>query len=81
MTCLEALVIVTFIAEATGKVRIIVADHVGLLRKNKLPAELVKPLDEIYERLDQIIQDMRSLTSDLGCPTLYELGLGAAVRE
>ena len=37
--------------------------------------------DEIYERLDQIIGDMRSLTSDLGCPTLYELGLGAAVRE
>ena len=55
--------------------------NVGLLRKNKLPVELVKPLDEIYERLDQIIQDMRSLTSDLGCPTLYELGLEAAVRE
>jgi PAS domain S-box-containing protein len=43
--------------------------------------ELVKPLDEIYKHLDQIIGDMRSLTFDLGSPTLYELGLEVAVRE
>jgi signal transduction histidine kinase len=38
-------------------------------------------LDEIYKHLDQIIGDMRSLIFDLGSPTLYELGLEAAVRE
>jgi len=55
--------------------------NIGSLREKKLPPELIKPLDEIYEHLDQIIHDMRSLTFDLGSPTLYELGLGAAVRE
>ena len=38
-------------------------------------------MDEIYKHLDQMIEDMRSLTFDLGSPTLYELGLEAAVRE
>ena len=55
--------------------------NLGELRKEDLPGELVKPLDEIYQLLDQIINGMRSLTFDLGCPTLYELGLEAAVRE
>lgn len=55
--------------------------NLGELRKEDLPGELVKPLDEIYKHLDQMIGDMRSLTFDLGSPTLYELGLEAAVRE
>jgi PAS domain S-box-containing protein len=55
--------------------------NVGELRKEDLPGELVKPLDEIYKHLDQIIGEMRSLTFDLSSPTLYELGLEAAVRE
>jgi len=55
--------------------------NIGALREKKLLVELIKPLDEIYEHLDQIIHDMRSLTFDLGSPTLYELGLEAAVRE
>jgi len=55
--------------------------NLGELRGKDLPGELIKPLDEIYKRLDQIIGDMRSLTFDLGSPTLYELGLEAAVRE
>ena len=53
----------------------------GELCKKDMPAELIKPLDEIYKHLDQIVGDMRSLTFDLGSPTLYELGLEAAVRE
>jgi PAS domain S-box-containing protein len=53
----------------------------GSVREGKLPAQLGKPLDEIYQHLDQIIQDTRSLTFDLSSPTLYELGLEAAIRE
>jgi PAS domain S-box-containing protein len=53
----------------------------GSVREEKLPAQLDKLLDEIYEHLDQIIRDIRSLTFDLGSPTLYELGLEAAIRE
>jgi len=55
--------------------------NIGSLREKKLPTELIKPLDEIYEHLNQIIHDMRSLIFDLGSPTLYELGLEAALRE
>jgi len=53
----------------------------GSLVQKELPSELAKPLDEIYRRLDGIIQDTRSLTFDLSSPTLYELGLEAAIRE
>ena len=55
--------------------------NLGKLRGEDLPAELSKPLDEIYKHLDRTIDDMRSLTFDLASPTLYELGLEAAVRE
>ena len=55
--------------------------NLGSLREKELPAELIKPLDDIYEDVNQIIQDTRSLTFDLGSPTLYELGLEAAIRE
>ena len=55
--------------------------NLGELQAKELPEELVKPLGEIYKHLDQVIQDMRSLTFDLGSPTLYELGIEAAVRE
>jgi len=55
--------------------------NLGSLRQKELPIELSKPLDEIYEDINQIIQDTRSLTFDLGSPTLYELGLEAAIRE
>jgi signal transduction histidine kinase len=55
--------------------------NLGSLREEELPPELVGPLDEIYQHLDQIIRDMRSLTFDLSSATLYELGLEAAIRE
>jgi len=55
--------------------------NLGELREKDLPVELIKPVDENYKHLDQIIHDMRSLTFDLGSSTLYELGLEAAVRE
>lgn len=55
--------------------------NLGTLREEELPPELAGPLDEIYQHLDQIIWDTRSLTFDLSSPTLYELGLEAAIRE
>jgi len=55
--------------------------NLGGLRERELPQELAEPVDEIYKHLDRMIEQMRSLTFDLGSPTLYELGLDAAVRE
>ncbi len=55
--------------------------NLGTLREEELPPKLAGPLDEIYQHLDQIIRDTRSLTFDLSSPTLYELGLEAAIRE
>jgi PAS domain S-box-containing protein len=55
--------------------------NLGHLRETDLPASLVEPLDEIYKYLDRIINDVRSLTSDLASPALHELGLEAAIRE
>ena len=39
-----------------------------------------KELDEIYELLEQTIQDTRSLTFDISPPILYELGLELAIE-
>ncbi|MGB8226350.1 MAG: PAS domain-containing protein, partial [Sedimentisphaerales bacterium] len=55
--------------------------NLGHLRETDLPANLVEPLDEIYKYLDRIINDVRSLTSDLASPALHELGLEVAIRE
>jgi|GEM_PF-1617055 len=53
----------------------------GSLREAAVSAQLTEPLDEIYSQMDRIIHDMRSLTFDLSCPILHELGLAAALRE
>ncbi len=55
--------------------------NLGSLPKEQLPSELTKSLDEIYQHLDRIIGDTRTLAFDLSSPTLYELGLEAAIRE
>jgi len=51
------------------------------LRRKDFPDGLNKSLDETCELLDQIIQNIRSLTFDLSSPILYELGFEAAVAE
>lgn len=53
----------------------------GSLVRKELPIELAGLLDEICQHVDQLIQHIRTLTFDLSSPTLYELGLEAAVRE
>ena len=53
----------------------------GLFRENKLGRKVDEPFTEIYELLDNIVQDTRTLTFDLSCPILYELGLAAAIKQ
>lgn len=49
------------------------------LRAEAASPELRKPLDEIWDLVDQSIQDTRSLTFELSPPVLYELGLEPAL--
>jgi PAS domain S-box-containing protein len=55
--------------------------NLGTLVQKELPIELAKSLNVIYQQLDQMVRDTRLLTFDLSLPTLYELGLEAAIRE
>jgi len=49
------------------------------LRKSLSAADFAKPLDEIIELVNQMIQEARSLIFKLSPPILYELGLEPAV--
>jgi PAS domain S-box-containing protein len=51
----------------------------GVLQQKK-PDSLAKPLGEIRELIEKMIQDTRSLTFELSLPVLYELGFEAAVE-
>jgi len=52
----------------------------GILQKS-LPAEsMAKPVGEVRELIEKMIQDTRSLTFELSLPVLYELGFEAAVE-
>ena len=48
------------------------------MHKKGLSAESV---DDMYNRIDQVIQNTRNLTFDLSSPMLYDLGLEAAIRQ
>ena len=50
------------------------------LRENLSSPEQLHYLDEIFELVQQTIQDIRSLTFELSPPVLYELGLVAAIE-
>jgi len=64
-------------------------DHIGqllVLAKMKLSSfhtifgeQIVKPVEEISDLLDNAIRYTRSLTAELSPPVLYELGLEAAI--
>jgi hypothetical protein len=43
--------------------------------------DIATVLDEIDELIERAIRDTRSLTFEISCPTLYEIGLEAAVEE
>jgi signal transduction histidine kinase len=50
------------------------------LRENLSSPEQLQYLDEIFELVQQTIQEIRSLTFELSPPVLYELGLVAAIE-
>ena len=67
-------------------------DHIGqslIISKAKLDehrgpetsGELTDVLEEVCERLDQVIQDTRTLTFDLSSPILYMMGFEAATDQ
>ena len=51
------------------------------LRETELPAEHAATLDEVRGLVDQTIQDTRFLIFELSPPTLYMLGLEAALAD
>jgi PAS domain S-box-containing protein len=53
---------------------------IKLLQKNRTSPDLLQPLEEILNLLDQAIKYTRSLMSELSPPMLYELGLEAALE-
>ncbi|MFZ5447208.1 MAG: PAS domain S-box protein [Thermodesulfobacteriota bacterium] len=52
----------------------------GVLQKSVTSPDHIKPLSEVRELIEQMIQDTRSLTFELSLPILYELGFEAAVE-
>jgi PAS domain S-box-containing protein len=52
----------------------------GVLQKAMANKAQAKPLGEVREIIEQMIQDTRSLTFELSLPVLYELGFEAAVE-
>jgi PAS domain S-box-containing protein len=52
----------------------------GVLQKSVIAEDQAKPLSEVRELIEQMIQDTRSLTFELSLPVLYELGFEAAVE-
>ncbi len=52
----------------------------GVLQKSIIAEDQAKPLREVRELIEQMIQDTRSLTFELSLPVLYELGFEAAVE-
>jgi PAS domain S-box-containing protein len=52
----------------------------GVLQKSLTSEVISKPVGEVRELIDKMIQDTRSLTFELSLPVLYELGFEAAVE-
>jgi PAS domain S-box-containing protein len=52
----------------------------GILQKSGISPDQAKPLSEVRELIEQMIQDTRSLTFELSLPVLYELGFESAVE-
>ena len=52
----------------------------GVLQKTVTAQDIAKPLGEVRELIEKMIQDTRSLTFELSLPVLYELGFEAAME-
>ena len=51
-----------------------------LMQRNSISPDLKRALADIGEEIDQAIAATRNLTAELSSPTLYDLGLGSALR-
>ncbi len=70
-------------AELHGNVSQTLALSVNQLRRLRKSAASgdAKILDEICQTIEKIMQNVQNLTFDLGSPTLYKIGLEAAISE
>jgi len=53
----------------------------GALQAETSPEEMTHALKEVRDGIDRAIEDIRSMTFELGSPVLYEVGLAAAVER
>ena len=76
----ERRTIATDLHDQIGQTMSVIKMRCFSLRENLSSPEQLKYLDEIFELVQQTIQDIRSLTFELSPPVLYELGLVAAIE-
>ena len=55
--------------------------RLSVLKESPLPASAIETIDKVCGILQDTLQQTRSLTFELSCPMLNELGLGAALEE
>ena len=55
--------------------------RLGVLKETPLPDTAISALDTVCGIIDQTLQQTRSLTFELSCPMLNELGLAEALEE
>ena len=72
--------IATDLHDHIGQTLALAQIKLGVLQKLASATDLVGPVDEIRELIEQTIQYIRSLTFELSPPILYELGLEAALE-
>jgi len=76
----ERRTIATELHDQIGQTLSVIKMRCFSLRENLSSPEQLQYLDEIFELVQQTIQDTRSLTFELSPPVLYELGLVAAIE-
>jgi PAS domain S-box-containing protein len=76
----ERRTIATDLHDQVGQTLSVIKMRCFSLRENLSSPEQLQYLDEIFELVQQTIQDIRSLTFELSPPVLYELGLVAAIE-
>jgi len=73
--------IATELHDQIGQLLIISKLNLDTVRNSGSAADIAKALNEAGRNIEQIIQNLRSLTFELSSPLLYELGLEKAVAE
>jgi len=73
--------IATELHDQIGQLLIISKLNLDTVRNSGSAADIAKALNEVGRNIEQIIQNLRSLTFELSSPLLYELGLEKAVAE